>query len=844
MSSTDNTVQVVFGATTEGLERGAKTSSDAVASALASMKESFASVSESVNAMRERVDSAFEGIGGALMKFNVAMSTVRNLISGGEMFKEFVKDAISTTKESLALGKALGITATEASYMKSALVAAGVSQEAVQTAASKITRTLLQNEEAFGHLGVATRDSNGNFLATNEIMNATNERLRSFKEGTDRNVEGMKIYGRSWAEVSTVVNKWNGDTEEGRKTAEALNLVIGTEAVSAMVAYNKSQGAVGEVMEGLKNTIGQAIMPLLTNLANWFASIGPQAVSVMRIVMNGFMIAVNAVVDVLGTMWDVAGEVFGPIGDLIGNVFGQTGTGSVAMKVFQSTVEVVAVGFIGFRIAIQEAGNIIRGILEQVGNAGRLMGSALYAAIHFDWAGVKAAWNQYHDDTIATMQRTVNDAVKIAEKGNADITKALEGKGLDSSKVTPIKKKEGGDTSDGKDDKDKKDESKMGGFKDALRQKIEAEGAMLSDSTMLELKYWQGIQTMTNLSVKDRQAVNTEVFNLTKKALADELAVESAQVDAERSLSKQKFAVKAEEINALKVAGQISDTEALQRLRALHSAEASADQEALRTKLALFQNEAKEREKLMGEIAAAEQKANATMVKDTAAIAKEVQKSWATAFQPITTAFDTAVRGVINGTTTIKKAVQNMGKTILADYVQMGVKSAEHWATTELAKTTATAAGTAERTALEETAAIESVALGAWAAIKNIMNYAWQAMAGAYQAIVAIPYVGPYLAPVAAGIAFGAVAAGVSSIASAEGGYDIPKGVNPITQLHEQEMVLPKEHANAVRDMARGGGRGGGDQFHLHGKPSDSIKLRDFAKMAQKANRQYRFTGK
>ncbi len=45
---------------------------------------------------------------------------------------------------------------------------------------------------------------------------------------------------------------------------------------------------------------------------------------------------------------------------------------------------------------------------------------------------------------------------------------------------------------------------------------------------------------------------------------------------------------------------------------------------------------------------------------------------------------------------------------------------------------------------------------------------------------------------------------------SAEGGYDIPAGVNPIVQTHEQEMILPKEHANVIRGLARNGGAGGG----------------------------------
>ena len=51
-------------------------------------------------------------------------------------------------------------------------------------------------------------------------------------------------------------------------------------------------------------------------------------------------------------------------------------------------------------------------------------------------------------------------------------------------------------------------------------------------------------------------------------------------------------------------------------------------------------------------------------------------------------------------------------------------------------------------------------------------------------------------------------------IKSARGGYDIPAGVNPVTQLHEEEMVLPKQHANTIRALGKSltsdGGIGGG----------------------------------
>jgi len=57
-------------------------------------------------------------------------------------------------------------------------------------------------------------------------------------------------------------------------------------------------------------------------------------------------------------------------------------------------------------------------------------------------------------------------------------------------------------------------------------------------------------------------------------------------------------------------------------------------------------------------------------------------------------------------------------------------------------------------------------------------------------------------------------------IFSAEGGFDIPAGLNPVTQLHEQEMVLPKEQANTIRSLghATDAASGGGDtHFNHHG---------------------------
>lgn len=50
-----------------------------------------------------------------------------------------------------------------------------------------------------------------------------------------------------------------------------------------------------------------------------------------------------------------------------------------------------------------------------------------------------------------------------------------------------------------------------------------------------------------------------------------------------------------------------------------------------------------------------------------------------------------------------------------------------------------------------------------------------------------------------------AIGAGLGSIFSAATGFDIPSGVNPVTQLHEKEMVLPAKYADSIRNMTEGG---------------------------------------
>jgi len=224
----------------------------------------------------------------------------------------------------------------------------------------------------------------------------------------------------------------------------------------------------------------------------------------------------------------------------------------------------------------------------------------------------------------------------------------------------------------------------------------------------------------------------------------------------------------------------------------------------------------------------------------------ESQSNWTGMVDGVRSSWTSGLNGILSGTMSTQGLLKGIFGSIGTAFIEnMVTKPLMAWIFGETAKTGATVVGVGVRTAAEAGGAALSVAIWGAATITNIIASAWQAMAGAFAAMSAIPIIGPVLG-VAAAVAAGAFVFGlVKNVASAEGGYDIPAGVNPMTQLHEQEMVLPKQYANVIRQAASGEGQlgGGGGGFHYHDNsgrltPADIRRnARVFAEEMQKLRR-------
>lgn len=317
-----------------------------------------------------------------------------------------------------------------------------------------------------------------------------------------------------------------------------------------------------------------------------------------------------------------------------------------------------------------------------------------------------------------------------------------------------------------------------------------------------------------------------------KKSAEEQLHLEEAQADATRQLADASLQTKKATLNAELAEGKITQDQALAAYRALIQGKYAADLTYYQEKERLEASDQAALVRDQTQIALAYQHMLQQMQSAEAQFHAKSESAWQKYSQRIQGAIQGAVNGMIFQHMTLRNAVGQIALTIGETVIDKSVlQPLEKWIWGENAKTAATAAGAAERGAIESTASAQSVAISAATTIKQIVMKGWETIANTWSAISAIPMIGPFLAPAMAVAAGAGVFALAGSVSSAAGGWDrVPVDDAPAL-LHRNEMVLPANLADRVRGMTdQGGGAGGDTHHHYHINAMDARSFRDWSR--------------
>lgn len=380
--------------------------------------------------------------------------------------------------------------------------------------------------------------------------------------------------------------------------------------------------------------------------------------------------------------------------------------------------------------------------------------------------------------------------------------------------------------SKGKTDDDKKkkktpaDPSFMSYYEAALEQekRIESERDALREfSKQKELAYWQNILQHAKLSADDRLAIVRKIGDL-EIDIRREKARESLDLERETALTQSNLALGAIEIR--KAANRLAlDEERITKQQyvalelELEAQKYNIQAQGLRRRMELAAKDPNtspaERERLNRELLELEQQFSLRRIQTVSELSKKNNKDGKALFEGLANSWSTSLEYMLLRAKSWQDALRTLWNATAAVFIRTIVtEPLGKWLAMQ-AKMLAAKIGFGQSSAaVDATTSATTVATKTAEATAVIGAEGAKAGAGAAASQAAIPIVGPALAIGAMVAVLGAVLALRGKLKSAAKGYDIPSGVNPMVQLHEEEMVLPKPLARGVRSLVAGGESG------------------------------------
>jgi tape measure domain-containing protein len=362
---------------------------------------------------------------------------------------------------------------------------------------------------------------------------------------------------------------------------------------------------------------------------------------------------------------------------------------------------------------------------------------------------------------------------------------------------------------------------------EAMKLKYMQEHDLREMNKLEELKTLEEIASRYKLSAKDQIQVKKAVAAAEIAALK-EMAEQGRQIDAQERKSREDKASHAvamaqQEARQKLAEGQITKAEMLDLELQFEEQRNEIQAQALKERLSTLDptRDPVAYGQQLAEIEALQMQHELRMqgIRNQAAI--ESRTTLTQMGQGLEGGFARVFAQIGTSITSISGLFKGLFSALLQTFVQMLAQMAAKWLVNKLLMK----------------AASKVTALG------EIAAEAGKAGAGGVASMAAAPFPLNLGAP-AFGASMSALAMSFAPMASAAGGFDIPTGVNPITQLHAREMVLPAKHADVIRGLADGeaGGGGGGQVIYNDhsGTLSDAEIERKAGVIADALNRKHR----
>jgi hypothetical protein len=476
---------------------------------------------------------------------------------------EFIDHMAEGAEKIQHLSQEFGMTAAQIQQLQGVATATGVPIDALTRGMAFLDRNMANaamgaknTKQAMDAVGISMNDGRDQMAKLETVA----DKFANMADGPKKVALAMQLFGRSGKELIPILNLGAQGIEELNQKMDDYG-VRNEEAAAkgAILAENVNETKLGFM--GIDNVLMDALAPAFTELVAGINSVIQAFVQsydtggivyvvfqTIADVIQGLVEIVEELGSIFSAIWGVISDVVSDIGHDIADVFGisipgNVNTSKLVMNEFKDLLEIVGAAVKTF---VDSAGLGFRVLAQVIMTFGKIA----YDALTLNWGSIEGDWNKGMNRLVAIVDEGTKKVVADAQQMAAALQAAANGEAVGGTPKGVKFGKGGGDfdynpTAPGK-------KGKKGGAKDDLVQKLEeeleakkaawameqdAQGTFQQYSLQSEADYWAAALKMTNLSAKDKLAIEQKYLAARQALKKDEIAqqLEAYQEDLDHA---------------------------------------------------------------------------------------------------------------------------------------------------------------------------------------------------------------------------------------------------------------------------------------------------------------------